>query len=149
MEESSHNSRIKKRPGQKYSAAEKKRAKALYLEALVKFGGLKTPAYKSAGNLTHDTVKAWREQDPVFAAAEEAAVTQGCEQFGDMVEAKLYDRASQGDTTAIIFALKTKYKQRGYTERTEIAADLAVKGFQVVVQDARAAEELEKLKGGE
>lgn len=35
---------------------------------------------------------------------------------GDFYEAALDERVQQGDTTAIIFGLKTKYKNRGYSE---------------------------------
>lgn len=139
---------LKKR-GQKYTAAERKRTKALYLEALVRSGGLKTQALKNAGSLTFDTVQQWKDRDPDFAAAEAIAIERGCEQFGDFVEAKLMDRISQGDTTAIIFALKTKYKKRGYIEKTEVAAEVTGKGFEIVVRDERTADELRRLKDTE
>lgn len=42
------------------------------------------------------------------------------EQMGDAAELKLYSKAVQdGDTTALIFLLKTQFKKRGYVERSE------------------------------
>lgn len=42
------------------------------------------------------------------------------ETMKDHVESKLYDNALKGDTTAVIFFLKTQAKDRGYVERHEL-----------------------------
>jgi phage antirepressor YoqD-like protein len=42
------------------------------------------------------------------------------ELFLDFLESKLVERVNNGDTTATIFALKTKGKKRGYIERQEV-----------------------------
>jgi len=48
------------------------------------------------------------------------------ETFVDFAERALAKKINSGDTTAIIFALKTKGKRRGYIERTE--TDLTTNG---------------------
>lgn len=47
-------------------------------------------------------------------------VSEARETMLDNVESKLYQRALAGDTTSMIFFLKTQGKSRGYTERQEI-----------------------------
>ena len=41
-------------------------------------------------------------------------------QFGDMAELKLYNAVNEEQAWAIQFALRTKFKNRGYIERQEI-----------------------------
>ena len=49
-----------------------------------------------------------------------AALEESRERMIDNVESKLYSQALAGNTTAMIFFLKTQGKQRGYVERQEI-----------------------------
>jgi hypothetical protein len=49
-----------------------------------------------------------------------AALDEAREKMIDNVESTLYSKALAGDTTAMIFFLKTQGKSRGYVERQEV-----------------------------
>lgn len=66
--------------------------------------------------IDRSTYYRWLENDPGFAQA----VQDAREEKIDFIEDQLLERISSGDTTAIIFALKTLAKHRGYVERQEI-----------------------------
>ena len=48
--------------------------KQIYLEALEKTMGIQTPARKTVGNLSPETVRQWREKDKDFAAKMQNAI---------------------------------------------------------------------------
>lgn len=66
--------------------------------------------------ITRQTYYDWREKDEEFKAKCESIE----ESLLDEGESALKQRMESGDTTAIIFYLKTKGKKRGYTEKKEV-----------------------------
>jgi hypothetical protein len=71
---------------------------------------------RKSGNATTACIKAkvgrhtwydWLETDPELRAAHKAAMDAGRENKADVAEDALMTRINKGDTTAIIFALKT------------------------------------------
>lgn len=102
----------------KTTAKTKKRVedkKALFLKAFEQSRGIIAPACRAI-SMTRQIYYKWLEDDPSFAEAVEA-IRQ--EQI-DTVESVLLNKIEDGDTTAVIFYLKTKGKERGYSERTEL-----------------------------
>lgn len=102
----------------KTTAKTKKRVedkKALFLKAFEQSRGIIAPACRAI-SMTRQIYYKWLEDDPSFAEAVEA-IRQ--EQI-DIVESALLNKIEDGDTTAVIFYLKTKAKERGYSERTEL-----------------------------
>jgi len=71
-------------------------------------------------NIGRRTYYNWLEKDPKFKEAVEDAQ----EALIDDVESALYSQISNGDTTAMIFFLKTRAKHRGYVEKQERAITL-------------------------
>lgn len=93
---------------QKYTAQE-------VIDAIVEEKGVLSQAGKRLG-CTRQTVTNYIDRYPtVKAAFDEANETNV-----DYVESRLMANIEKGDTTAIIFFLKTKGKHRGYVERQEI-----------------------------
>lgn len=96
----------------------KAKNKNLFLKTLAKNHGIIGPACKVAG-ICRQTYNNYYKNDPAFRLAvdeiREAAV--------DFVESSLYQQINSGNTTATIFYLKCKAKDRGYVEKTEIALD--------------------------
>ena len=66
--------------------------------------------------IDRSTYYKWLTNDPAFAQG----VQDAREAKIDFIEDQLLERISSGDTTAIIFALKTQAKHRGYVERQEV-----------------------------
>ena len=68
-----------------------------------------------AAKINRTTFYNWKAEDPAFFSAiqeiEESSI--------DFAESKLKQQISEGNTTATIFYLKTKGKDRGYVERVE------------------------------
>ncbi len=86
--------------------------KETFLEELAKGNGIIATACEKAG-ISRTTYYRWCAADPVFKEkADEVTETQV-----DFVESKLLQQINEGDTTAIIFYLKTKGKKRGYNEK--------------------------------
>lgn len=67
-------------------------------------------------NITRKTFYDWKKNDEKFA--EEIEYIRNNE-LVDFLENALFQRVQEGDTTAIIFGLKTLGKERGYVERKE------------------------------
>lgn len=95
------------------SDATKKR-KAKLLDALELSVGVVTTACRAV-NISRDTHYRWMKEDPDYKARVEELENVAL----DLSESKLFENIMSGDTTAIIFHLKTKGKGRGYTERIE------------------------------
>lgn len=66
--------------------------------------------------VTRQTIYSHIKADPEI----QAALDTSRESFLDFAEGALVERIKKGDTTAIIFALKTQGKKRGYVERQEV-----------------------------
>ena len=101
---------VKRRP--RKSTEDKKGA---FVKAFAQSRGIIAPACKAV-SINRTTYYDWMERDPAFAESVEA-IRQ--EQI-DTVESALLNKIEDGDTTAVIFYLKTKGKERGYSERTEL-----------------------------
>lgn len=87
------------------------------LKALENLHGNVSAACQAVG-INRKTFYDWVKKYPEFAAKSEEIV----EGKIDNVESVLYAQCMEGNTSAIIFFLKTKGKSRGYIERAEVNA---------------------------
>lgn len=92
--------------------------KQKFLEALNASYGIIAEACE-AMNMSRSTFYRWYKSDEVF----KEQVDNVTETQIDYVESKLIKNISAGDTTAIIFYLKTKGKARGYSEKAKPKED--------------------------
>ena len=86
------------------------------IESIEKSKGILASAAKSLG-CTRTTVQNYIDRYATVRAAQAEA----SETTIDFVESQLLKNINEGDTTSIIFFLKTKAKHRGYVERQEIS----------------------------
>ena len=107
----------------------KKPERSVIEKAIVKAFGNLSAASKSLG-VDRVSLYKWIEQDGL-----EQAVVEGRNSRLDFVEGKLDQKIDSGDTTAIIFFLKTQGKSRGYVERQEITGADGKKIFEVNIVD--------------
>lgn len=68
--------------------------------------------------ISRNTYYQWKKEDAQFLADLDAIEPK--ESFKDFVENAAVKKIKEGDTAMIIFAAKTKLKDRGWVERTEI-----------------------------
>lgn len=86
-----------------------------YIKAIRDHHGIVSVVADALG-VDRSAVYKMRDRHPTVATALEEAR----ERMTDTVESKLLQRIDAGDTTAIIFYLKTQGKARGYVERQEL-----------------------------
>ena len=89
--------------------------KKALIEALDASLGIVSTAVKLVG-IHRATYYEWVKNDPEF----KRAVEDINENALDFAETALHGKIKVGDTTAIIFYLKTKGKKRGYVEKSEV-----------------------------
>lgn len=94
-----------------------KLTKKAFLDVYEKTFGNITQSCKLVG-IVRQTYYNWEKNDAEFK--QQLINIEPKERFLDFLENKLVDKINDGDTTSLIFALKTKAKIRGYVERQEI-----------------------------
>jgi hypothetical protein len=90
--------------------------KKAVIEAYIKSFGNVSQSCKAVG-ISRRLFYDWMRDDIDFKTEIESCEPD--EIFMDFLESKLVQRISADDTTAIIFALKTRAKKRGYIEKIE------------------------------
>ena len=96
------------------------------IEALTKSLGIVTTACKSVG-ISRTTFYEYYKDDEFknkVDSIDGIAL--------DFAESQLHKQIQEGNTTAIIFYLKTKGKKRGYVERQEIDANIKAKPIEYI-----------------
>lgn len=103
------------------------------LEQIKKYGGnisAISRAFQKSRQTIYTKIKEYKLDQELDNAREEML---------DNVESALYKKAIKGDTTAMIFILKTRGKNRGYTQRHEITGaegtDIHVKVAGIIEDD--------------
>ena len=89
--------------------------KPTFLKNLQESKGIVSYACQKTG-ISRYTYYEWLKHDAKFSKL----ALEITEYVIDLVEAKLLSNINEGDTTAIIFYLKTKGRKRGYVERQEL-----------------------------
>ncbi len=111
------------------------------IEAIKASNGLLTVAARNA-NVSHSTILRYVKDYPSV----KEAVTEARETMLDFAEGKLAQKIRDGDTTALIFFLKTQGKSRGYVERQELTGEAGQPmKIQINVVSEKAKELTEKL----
>jgi len=88
------------------------------LQALQETQGLVYHACKKAGNVSRSTYYRYMKEDEQFAKA----VKEIQEAQIDYVEGELIKNIARGKETSIIFYLKSKARDRGYSEKLDITS---------------------------
>ena len=88
--------------------------KKAMIQALEKSLGVVTTACKQV-DISRDTHYRWMSDDEDYKAEVESLSDVAL----DFAESQLFKKIKDGDTTAMIFFLKTKGKKRGYVEKTQ------------------------------
>lgn len=128
----------------KYRPEERERIKAAFLQVLQTSCGILQPAC-DACSIDRHTISRWRQLDKVFDQACKDTLDLGL----DLAENALLRQIQSGDTTAIIFYLKCKGKERGYIEKQKIETEITNPGLNITVQDQKTAALLESIKAGQ
>ena len=89
------------------------------IEAVIKTDGSLSEAAALLGCDCRTLYNYRSEFEEVAQAIDDARENHDCE-TGDLAESKLRTLIEEGNWPAIKFALSTKFKSRGYTEKTEI-----------------------------
>ncbi len=120
----------------------KQAQKNKFIKALEECKGIVSTACRKIG-ISRQTYYKWLKNDPDF----ETLCNDISEEAIDFVESKLLEKIEQGDTTAIIYFLKTKGKKRGWSEKTEAEPQREIRPEQLLPIDLRkkVLENLEKI----
>lgn len=102
--------------------------KKAMIEALKASLGIVATACRSC-DISRQTHYRWLSEDEDY----KQAVEDIAEETVDFVESELHKLIKSGDTTAVIFYMKTKAKKRGYIERNELTGADGKDLSQVVV----------------
>lgn len=98
-----------------------------------------TEAAKSL-KISNKTLYRWADKDEEL----KRAIQEGRDSMLDFAENALKNKIEKGDTTAIIFFLKTQGRKRGYTEKKEL--DVNQKGdkpFTIILNGGNTNEKAE------
>ena len=108
----------------------KQSKKEKLLKALQETQGLIYHACKKAGNISRSTYYRYMREDEEFAKAVEDIK----EAQIDYVEGQLIKNISDGKETSIIFYLKSKAKDRGYTEKNSLDITTGGKSMDIKIE---------------